>query len=59
MTVTASSEFSGYPASRVFDGFERDAADWASLGEQNPWVKLKWQTPVKADRIVLYDRTVA
>ena len=57
VTATASSEFSGYPASRVFDGFERDAADWASQGEQNPWVKLNWQSPIKADRIVLYDRT--
>jgi putative alpha-1,2-mannosidase len=57
VTATASSEFPGYPASRVFDGFERDAADWASKGEQNPWVQLNWQSPVTADRIVLYDRT--
>jgi hypothetical protein len=57
VTATASSEFSGYPASRVFDGFEREAADWASLGEQNPWVRLAWRSPVRADRIVLYDRT--
>jgi hypothetical protein len=57
VTATASSEFAGYPASRVLDGFERDAADWASQGEQNPWVQLNWRTPVKADRVVLYDRT--
>ena len=36
VTVTASSESSGFPASRVFDGFEREAADWASLGRAEP-----------------------
>jgi hypothetical protein len=57
VTATASSEFPGYPAERVHDGFERDAGDWASKGEQNPWVELKWDHPIKADRIALYDRT--
>jgi predicted alpha-1,2-mannosidase len=58
VTVTASSEFSSdYPARRVRDGFERDAGDWASRGERNPWVELKWEHPIKADRITLYDRT--
>ena len=57
VTVTASSEFPGFPASKVNDGFERASADWASRGETNPWVELAWQTPVTADRVVLYDRT--
>jgi hypothetical protein len=57
VTATASSEFPGFGVARVHDGLGRDAADWASRGEQNPWVELAWQTPITADRIVLYDRT--
>jgi putative alpha-1,2-mannosidase len=57
VTATASSEFSGFGVSHAIDGFGRDSADWASRGEQNPWVELAWQTPITADRIVLYDRT--
>jgi predicted alpha-1,2-mannosidase len=56
--ATASSEFSvDYPVSRVHDGFDRLAGDWASRGQQNPWVELSWPEPIRADRIVLYDRT--
>jgi putative alpha-1,2-mannosidase len=59
VTAAASSEYSdGYPAEKVFDGLigSADAGDWASKGEQNPWIELHWPAPVRADRIVLYDR---
>ena len=36
VTATASSEFSGYPASRVFDGFEREAGRLGLLGRAEP-----------------------
>ena len=56
--ATASSEFStDYPARKVHDGFEREAGDWASRGEQHPWIELTWPQPIRADRVVLYDRT--
>ena len=56
--ATASSEFSSaFGAAKVQDGFTRTSSDWASKGEQNPWIELRWDEPVRADRIVLYDRT--
>nr|WP_205740898.1 glycoside hydrolase domain-containing protein [Haloactinopolyspora alba] len=60
VTATASSEYSdGYVAEKVFDGVigEPDAGDWASAGEQNPWIQLDWDQPIRTDRIVLYDRS--
>ena len=58
VTATASSEFSSaFDVTRVFDGLGAGSGDWASAGEQNPWVQLDWAAPVNADRIVLYDRT--
>ena len=58
VTATASSVFSsGFAADRVRDGFGAGTGDWASAGEQNPWVELKWPEPIQADRVVLYDRT--
>jgi predicted alpha-1,2-mannosidase len=59
VTATASSEYSAnYAAEKVFDGVikSKDTGDWASRGERNPWIQLDWQEPIKADRIVLYDR---
>ncbi|MEQ7009709.1 glycoside hydrolase domain-containing protein [Actinopolymorpha sp. B17G11] len=57
-TATASSEFSNaFGVVRVHDGFGDGTGDWASAGEQNPWVQLDWADPIQADRIVLYDRT--
>ncbi|HEX5996792.1 MAG TPA: glycoside hydrolase domain-containing protein [Jiangellales bacterium] len=56
-TASASSEYnSDYAASRVHDGFGPSSGEWASAGEQNPWVSLAWTGPIQADRIVLYDR---
>lgn len=60
--ATASSEYdAGYPAKNVHDscagGDAAHGADWASKGELNPWVQLDWPEKIKADRIVLSDRT--
>ena len=58
VTATASSEFSSaFGVGRVHDGFGAGSGDWASAGEQDPWVEIGWSAPVEADRIVLYDRT--
>jgi predicted alpha-1,2-mannosidase len=60
VSLTASSEFSsGFPVSHVNDGFDRTSGDWASRGQQDPWVELRWKAPIRADRVVLYDRTSA
>jgi len=59
VTATASSEYSdGYRADKVHDGVigSKDAGDWASRGEREPWVQLDWENPIQADRVVLYDR---
>ncbi|WP_163509882.1 glycoside hydrolase domain-containing protein [Fodinicola acaciae] len=59
VTATASSEYSPqYAAAKVHDGIigEQDSGDWASKGEQNPWIELSWPGPIRTDRIVLYDR---
>ena len=58
VTAKASSEFPGYPAVRVFDGFgTQTSGDWASKGEQNPWIELSWPQEIRADKVTLYDRT--
>jgi len=54
-TVTVSSVYnSDFDAEKVRDGV--GGGEWASAGEQNPWLRVDWQRPVQADRIVLYDR---
>ena len=47
-----------YSAARAHDGLigQQDGGDWASAGEQDPWIRLEWDEPVDADRVVLYDR---
>ncbi|WP_217168904.1 glycoside hydrolase domain-containing protein [Streptomyces sp. AC512_CC834] len=62
VVATASSEYSDdYPAENVHDGCDSGGAtpgaDWASDGELDPWVQLDWPDEIKADRIVLSDRT--
>ena len=60
--VTASSEFSAdYAAAKVRDGITGQWAvgEWASRGEQEPWVELTWPEPVRADRVVIYDRSIS
>lgn len=59
VTATASSQFnSGYAPEKAVDGVigQKDKGDWASKGEKNPWIELKWPEQVQADKIVLYDR---
>ena len=59
VTATASSEYNDfYSAGKALDGVigQQDGGDWASAGEQDPWIELRWDEPVRADRIVLYDR---
>lgn len=58
-SATASSTYnSDYGADNARDGVigQPDRGDWASAGEQNPWIELHWERPVRADRIVLHDR---
>lgn len=35
----------------------RQSKDWASRGEQTPWLKLEWATPVNAKSFLLADRS--
>ncbi|WHY78448.1 family 20 glycosylhydrolase [Neobacillus sp. WH10] len=52
-TITASSEFnSNYAASKVADG----TGEWASKGEQNPWIQLNWTDSQTINEITFYDR---
>ena len=57
--ITASSLFNddNHP-NNVADGKKQEhgVGEWASLGEQTPWIKLEWDQPVTIDRIVIYDR---
>jgi hypothetical protein len=58
-TATASSEYSAnYAASKAGDGIIgiQDTGEWASRGEQNPWIQLNWSSSQKIHKIVLYDR---
>jgi hypothetical protein len=58
-TVTASSEHSlAYVAANAVDGCVsmHDSGEWASKGEQKPWVQLTWTAPRTINRVVLYDR---
>lgn len=53
--VTVSSAYnSDFGAEKLRDGVP--GGEWASAGQQNPWLRVNWQRPVQADKIVLYDR---
>jgi hypothetical protein len=43
----------------AIDGFEgdmrEDAREWRSDGEQTPWIRLEWESPVCIARVSLYD----
>jgi hypothetical protein len=61
-TARASSEFNAdYGVAKVHDGIigQWAVGEWASRGEQEPWVELTWPEPVRADRIVIYDRSIS
>lgn len=58
-TTSASSQYNAsYAASMVRDGIthEWQNGEWASLGEQNPWVELRWSSPRTINQVVLFDR---
>lgn len=58
-TASASSQYSSlYAASKVTDGIVGvwDTGEWASNGEQNPWIQLIWSTSQTINQIILYDR---
>lgn len=60
-SVTASSQFnSDYAADNVRDGViaQWSVGEWASAGEQNPWVQLDWSRSIETDSITLYDRSI-
>ena len=62
VTTSASSEFNGdYAADKVRDGITGQWAvgEWASAGEQSPWIQLDWDKPIEADKIMLYDRSIS
>jgi hypothetical protein len=57
VVATASSQFdTGYGPAKVHDGLGAAAGEWASAGEPDPWIQLTWEQPVRADRVVIYDR---
>ncbi|UVI29375.1 DUF7402 domain-containing protein [Paenibacillus spongiae] len=57
-TVTASSFYNAsYTPNKVFDGIGQAVnGEWASKGEQNPWIQVNWTTNQTINKIVFYDR---
>ncbi|MCD9025392.1 DUF7402 domain-containing protein [Cohnella silvisoli] len=54
-TASASSSFnSSYTPGKATD--YSFAGEWASQGEQNPWIQFNWSASQTIDTIVLYDR---
>ena len=47
-----------YAAAKAVDGIigKTDEGEWASNGEQTPWLRLTWPAPQTINRICLYDR---
>lgn len=57
--ITASSEYSStYKALNITDGLlgQWDEGEWASSGEQTPWIKLSWDNMQTINTVILYDR---
>ncbi len=55
----ASSEYNqDYPSSNTIDNIigEQNNGEWASAGEQNPWIQLTWSASKTINSVVLYDR---
>lgn len=58
-TATASSQFGAdYAPAKAIDGIIGQSAvgEWASAGEQNPWIQLTWAKPQTINVVRLYDR---
>ncbi|USK36677.1 metallophosphoesterase (plasmid) [Bacillus sp. F19] len=57
--VTASSYFNdNYSPDKAFDGIigQSGSSEWASKGEQNPWIQLNWETNQTFNKIIFHDR---
>jgi hypothetical protein len=58
-TLSASSQYSANyaptKAADMFIGFQ-DSGEWASSGQQNPWIQLNWSSNQQVHKVVLYDR---
>ena len=62
VTVVASSFYSDdYRPELAIDGITRQWAvgEWASRGEQDPWIELTFPHPIRSDRVVLFDRSIS
>ncbi|UVI32000.1 discoidin domain-containing protein [Paenibacillus spongiae] len=56
-SMTASSEYnSNFTSSKAVDGIISSTSEWASKGEQNPWIQLNWMENHKISQITFYDR---
>ncbi|MFS4416281.1 galactose oxidase-like domain-containing protein, partial [Maribacter sp. 2307ULW6-5] len=58
-SITVSSVFSdAYPGQGAVDGVtgQIDGNEWASLGEENPSIRLTWNRTLTTAQIVLFDR---
>ncbi|UVI29373.1 DUF7402 domain-containing protein [Paenibacillus spongiae] len=57
-TVTASSYYNAsFTPNKVFDGIGQAVnGEWASKGEQNPWIQVNWTANQTFNKIVFYDR---
>nr|WP_244999149.1 LamG-like jellyroll fold domain-containing protein [Paenibacillus aceris] len=59
-TATASSNFNNnYTPNKVIDGIkggQPGVGEWASNGEQNPWIQVNWPTNQTINKITFYDR---
>ena len=57
--VTVSSAYNAdYGGSKAVDGISNvhGSGEWASAGEVNPWIELKWEEAKKVNKVSLYDR---
>jgi len=58
-TKSASTVYSTqYAVANATDGVigQNGVGEWASAGQQNPWIKLDWSSAQTVDRVVFYDR---
>ncbi len=55
--VTASSYYdAAYSPDKVFDGIIGQSGEWASKGEQNPWIQVNWTTNQTINKVIFHDR---
>ena len=58
MSVSSQADESGRSGQRAVDGRPTRTGDveWASAGEQDPWIRLAWDEPQTVTRVTLSDR---